>query len=311
MSVQEDNVDLSSLKVVVIKPNHKYEESSRSLERTHEEVIDCSNPKTYSVLTNKKHGYLECNKTRKYNVRFSGIISKIILEDFPIDRQYILNTNGINITTAKVIDGKQTFDITNSHKSNMVETFIKVTCEMLENEELKDNHLNFYKMDRTYIIPNIPLEKERYTIKLVGFFYNENKQLVEKTINYDFFTNEIFIGLRHPVREIILLHDTTSFNIYVRINDNLYGQFNSNTGDIVPRHLPVNNCNYIILCFKDFQDIYNGSQNEHLSDEHNNNSLNFSRLDYMSIIPSVGNIYMETNTYITYGLKFLNQVFSS
>lgn len=245
---------------------------------------------------NEKHPYIYLNS--------SGIVNKIILEDFPLGYQYLLSINGTNVDKANFLNGKYIFDFTKSKKSQALEIFSEITKGDEPTIENRSNYINFYRCDQIKI--NIPkgLRLDNHHITVCGYFKDNNKWL-EQIRYYKLYTNGVIkLGLNHPTNSIILhtkekLQKPISF--YLTINEEQYGEFEIQSS--------------CVLKFKNPDNLFNGKQNDFLNNSQNKSSINLSRCEVVLVFPDdpeiVNNIHISQNYYAIRSKQTLNMLFAT
>jgi hypothetical protein len=289
------NSDLLSNNVVVIKPHQQFDIISDSVKTSNELFNMCNN--TYSVLLrNEKDVCL--NTSHIYKIHCDMLINKIVLHDFPNSGDYYLRANGYNLATAKLIDGQLIFDL-NKPKSNKLTEIINST--MTDNDKNvpnRNNYLNTSRIDCLEILATVPLVKE-HKLSINGLI-NYNDDLFHKCVNYTIYPNEVELNFQHIVKEIDF-YNKNKFEIRLRINGLIYGPFESSSSKYFGE--------FVKFKFENWASIFNGIENEYLSESINNNSINCSRIDNFSIIANT-NLRCAYYTYSTFDSSFCVNTFA-
>lgn len=218
----------------------------------------------------------ECSfglESRKDGVKLwnRGIITKIILEDFPACYKYMLSVNGGHIDSTVIQDGKCTFDFSKREKSARLEQFISLLVDEDEPNIIDRNHyVNFYKANLIQIYcSNSKIIYPPYMhIKLVGYF-EENGEWIRREELWRVFTqNVISIYLTWPTQSVILTqkYNTSPNKFYFCCYKN---------GDVLfsGPHVIVNQT---VLTFDNMAHLFQGKINNHLSQLQNDTTINFS-----------------------------------
>ena len=289
--------------VVVIKPNQKFEIVFDSKNKNYKDIFYTDKQSYYSILTNFDY-VIEFNLTKEYKIyQTNCLISKIILDDFPIDQQYIMRGNGSDLATAKINNNKITFNIDSEKRSNMLSTFVNLVKSSNENDiDERDKYLNIGSLVDFGFLTNKKLVN-RYNIKLTGLYFNDNKW-IEDTKNYLIFPYEYNLGHLIGVTKELFFYCDNAFEIGLRIEGVFYGPFSSNK---------IQNCfkNYIKFNFDGWNNIVNGKQNEYISGEINRKSINLCRLNNFSVILLSGSNKLNLYHYVykIYDINFCSKIF--
>lgn len=289
--------------VVVIKPNQKFSIVSDSKNKHYKDVFYTDKKSYYSILTNFNY-IIEFKLTKQYKIYLSNcLISKIILDDFPITQQYIMRANGSNLATAKLINNKPTFNIDSEKRSNMLSTFVNIAKSSNENDiDDRDKYLNIGRLVNFGFLTNKKIEN-RYNIKLTGLYFNDNKW-IKDTKNYLIFPYEYDLCRLIGLTKELYFYSDNPFEIGLRIEGVFYGPFLSKK---------IQNCfkNYIKFNFDGWHNIINGKQNEYVSDEINKKSINLCKLNNISIILIAGNkkLNLYHYSYKIYDMNYCSKIF--
>lgn len=281
-----------------------------SLPIHHDNLLFNSTEKTYTILESEnitKRCQIYTNENRNLICYFTGLINKIVLDDFPLNSTYILSVNGQNVDTAHVdfIYGVQMFDFTKEKKSDMLEVFIDVS-KSDDEPELSDrmNYINFNRIDNIRI--NVPKKLKLnnvHHLTLYGYFLNNGKW-INSIRKYQLYTNGLIrINACQPTYSIKLMRNTIKYQnskFIIQINDMTFGPF------ILEE--------YINLLFQNPKGFLIGLQNIHLNEIQNFNSINLSKVDYLTIIfidnpEIVSNIEIIQNLFVIRDKQYLMHVY--
>jgi hypothetical protein len=234
----------------------------------------------------------------------SGIITKIILEDFA-PSQYTLNINQQNVMTAKLNlqTLKYEFDFSSPVKSQTLQILINVHRSTHEPEILdRDDYLNFYRLDHCNInCSNNTFLKQKQSIKLIGYFNNNGIWQQEERILdiYPHNTNRLYL---HNVTDSITIDCDQAFGLktlIVRIND-------------VDVYNGVFTEKWTRIKFVDPNKQFNGAQNKFLSEYINKNTLNMLSIHKLEIIILGANITKVNKHYFhVYNYFFRTEMFAT
>jgi len=289
--------------VVVIKPNQKFEIVYDSKDKHYKDVFYTDKKSYYSILTNIIY-IIEFNFTKQYKIYLTNcLISKIILDDFPITQQYIMCANGSNLATANLINNKPTFNIDSKKRSNMLSTFVNLAKSPNENDiDDRDKYLNIGQLVNFGFLTNKKLG-DIYNIKLTGLYFNDNKW-IKDTKNYLIFPYEHDLGRLIGLTKELYFYSDNAFEIGLRIEGIFYGPFFS-------KKTQNRFKNYIKFNFDGWNDIVNGKQNEYVSDEINRKSINLCKLNNFSVIQIAGSqkINLYHYVYKTYDINYCSKIF--
>ena len=275
--------DFDSIKncVVVIKPNRKFEIVSNSENKHYKDIFYTDTKSYYSILT-KVEDTIIFNLTKRYKIcQTNCLISTIILEDVPMNQQYIMRGNGHNLSTAKLINNKPTFKIDSEKRSNMLSTFINL-AKSSDEFEIDDcyKYLNIGRICNFGFLTNKQLEN-KHNIKLTGLYYKDNKWS-EDTKNYLIFPYETNLSPIGLTREFIFYGENV-FEICLRINGMVYGPFKSNKNCI--------KFNFDGWCA-------DGKHNKYVSNKINEKVINLNIIDNFSVILISGCKKLSFNKYV-------------
>ena len=299
----KNNSDNIENYVVVIKPNQKFEIVSDSKNKNYKDIFYTDKQSYYSILTNSDY-VIEFNLTKQYQIyQTNSLITKIILDDFPIDQQYIMCANGSNLATAKIINNKLTFNIDSEKRSNILSTFVNLAKSSNEKDiDEREKYLNIGRLDDFGFLTNKKLEN-RYNVKLTGLYFNDNKWVTD-TKNYVIFPYEYKLNFLIGLTKELYFYSDTAFEIGLRIDGVFYGPFLSKK---------IQNCfkNYIKFNFDGWNNIINGKQNEYVSDEINRRSINMCKVNNMSVVLLTGskNLNLYHYVYKMYDMEYCSKIF--
>lgn len=302
MKNDSDNIENC---VVVIKPNQNFSIDPDSKIRHHEEIFYTDKKSYYSILTNYSHS-IEFNLKKQCKIyQPNCLISKIILDDFPITQQYIMRGCGINLATARLINNKPTFIINSKKRSNMLTSLVNVAKSENENDiSERDKYLNIGRIYEFGFLSNKKLEN-RHNVKLSGLYLSDNKW-IKDTKNYLTFPYEYELKylMKGLVKELYF-HSKDAFEIGLRIEGKIYGPFSSEK---------TQNCfkNFIKFNFDGWDNVINGKQNKYVSNEINRKSINFNLLNNFSVILMAGSkqLNLYHYAYVTYDINWCSKKFS-
>jgi hypothetical protein len=235
-----------------------------------------SDPNHYAMLEKLNDG-APC-KLSRLQIDSNTIASKITLIDFPIGN-YILNINGHNAMTAKILTSDNCvnyiFDF-ESIKSHLLEISIEVYRSVDEPViDGRQNYLNLGKIDCANIICDLnKLVNTSYQIQIDGY-YKENNEWI--------FGSKCQLVYPNNSYNLIFNHPTDCFDIYMTdIQPNAYGKFIIDGNEYV--NFDIKSSALRIKCLNKNSKFNLGAQNQYLSDEINSNTINFSRVDRMTLI---------------------------
>jgi hypothetical protein len=300
MKHDSDNIENYA---VIIKPNKKFEIIYDSKNRHYKDVFSTDKKSYYSILT--KFDYVvEFNLTKQYKIHQTNcLISKIILDDFPITQQYTMCGNGIDFATAQLINNKPTFNIDSKKRSTILSTFINLATSPNEHDiDERDKYLNIGRLVNFGFLTNENLEN-RYNVKLTGLFFYANKW-IKNTENYVIFPYENDLNFLIGLTKELYFYSDDAFEIGLRIEGVFYGPFLSNK---------IQNSfeNYIKFTFDGWNNIVNGKQNEYVSDEINRKSVNLCKLNNISVILIDGSkkLNLYHYSYKMYDMEYCSKMF--
>lgn len=249
---------------------------------------------TYTCLQ-RDQSYNSVKKVQTNSIRLyiKGLVSKIVLDDFPVTGQYILSINGSNQCTARLtLENnllKPTFDLSDlkSSTSKAMRTAI--------NQNVRPNLVDkCYDMSRVdALVINVSTgTKINHCHRIIVSEYNRdyfqetfndsnsdsntgpvmNDDLIYQSIQttYTIYPSDTHnLAFCHPVYALNIISNK-KMDFQVVINGAVYGPFTSDN-------------QYIRLSCNDHSDVFQGVENLYLNPEQQK-SLNCSRIDSMQII---------------------------
>jgi len=299
----ENNSDNIENYVVVIKPNQKFEIFS-DLKNSYKDIFYTNNDTFYSILTKFTHT-IKFNLTKQYKIyQPDCLISKIILDDFPINQQYIMRGCGANLATAQVINNKPIFNIDNEKPSNMLSGIINASItENDKNIDDRNKYLNISKIDDFGFLTNKYLENN-YNVKLLGLYYKDNVW-IKDVKNYSIYPYETCLNYLRDITSSLWFTCNWGFKISLKLNGLIYGPFTSKFDNKYKMHS-------IKFNFDGWNDIIDGKQNKYVSDEINKKSINLSQIENISVILIDGEkeIYLYQYAYKIYYIDGCFEMFA-
>lgn len=247
----------------------------------------CETENTYAYLETKE---ITPNNKNKISLCFYGIVDLMELMNFPI-AQYILSLCGQNIISGKLSEDTKSysFDIQNPYPTNKM---VPQWCEMTKHEdepniEYRNSYINFGRCDCIEILfPEKAFDlyfNKKLEVVLRGYFKVNNewsKNKGTKTIDvYPNPKNNVYFELVNPTDSIDLEIETfgDEATIICLINGEEYKKIN------------INNLNagfkFHRIKFTNHEQKYmNANENKYLTDEINKNTINFSKIDKISLV---------------------------
>ena len=231
----------------------------------------------FSIMEKSTLKTINYDENIKYlNCHFYGLITKIILLDFPYS-SYKLSFNGSNVISSSYNkeDNIQYFDFSKQNKSQTLEHFIMITKVSSEPElSNRNDYINLDNIDsiRLNVSKKIKL-KEIHEILLDGYFI-ENKKWIKKIKSVKMYTSYVYVPkiYNRPLYSIQItnkMNDRT-YRFIVIINGKEFGPFViSDT---------------IFLKFKNPDKNFYGLQYEYLNETQKINSLNMVKIDKFIIV---------------------------
>lgn len=185
----------------------------------------------YVVLEN--HNITNDTDVLKDNliINADGIVSKIVLTDFPANATYHLSLNNAN-ADASIYDGQcQVFNFEKRHKSKNLDFIIRTAIGFEPVILDRNSYLNMGRIDTIKI--NAPRTVEFnpvHHIHLHGYFYNRDTGLWKNGIKEItmFIKGAIMIPCNNIIESITLMnHSLSKFktNFMVSINDECFGPY--------------------------------------------------------------------------------------
>jgi hypothetical protein len=299
-------------------------ESSEFLD--HIPPIYHSDETTFTCLQ-RDQSYHSDNHEKSTNIRLyvSGLITKIVLDDFPITGQYTLSINGTNQCTAKLMTDennflKPTFDLCDlkSVRSKTMRRAINQNvrpclvekCYDMSNvdaliinvssdTEIKHHHkiiVSEYKRD---YFPET-FSKDSFSKDSVSESDPVGTQLVKRT--YDIYPYDTHtLPFNHPVYALnIMSYNNKRIRYLIVIDGASYGEFTTD------------NHQYIRL--SDNGKIFQGSQNHRMGPEQQK-SLNLSRVGCIQLIvldnqDRTASFSVDALTFVSYYKKDIVRIYS-
>jgi len=255
--------------------------------------------KNYAIL--EKHDVMNrFHLDSHLRITMGGLVNKITLLDFPIG-QYTLSLNGQNCATARYNKETNYYEFDLTRENSMLSILKK--CAISGNEPKLDNrsdYINLYRIDNvSIIIPRSVQLNDRQTICLHGFFDHVEKW-VETSHKLTLYPHNTYnLCISQPTESIDIKADRVDGTIILRVAGIELCTFKSNT-------------NLMRIKFSNPDQLFNGKQNEYLSEEINRNVINMSRIDNVSIVAhdcKITEIYQ--NCYGIYSYPERSQIFIS
>lgn len=231
----------SPTNVVVIKPQQESEIcSDSSYDSTMQENLFFTTDEKYFVFTKSESVKIEFPKNNIYNVRaYDGLIEKIHMTGVKLDKKCFLMDRRENLLSS--IINKDTnesmFDINKRKKGGALDHYINF-CSAIYGKNPMGNQENKAKLILRnkyllcekfgYIKLRIPDATPKVKeIVLEGLFETNGDDIwKQKLKKYKLIPNEKFLYFKDLVKEIEFTHED-KFTMYIRIEDQLYGPFES------------------------------------------------------------------------------------
>jgi hypothetical protein len=224
----------------------------------------------YAILENHKQLW---SNGLHLHLSQEGLINKITLIDFPLS-QYILQLNGHNSATAiyNSENGHFEFDFTKS-MSKTLDDFNSITRSSDEpNIKNRQQYVNFDRIDQIRIIIPKGLQlNQKHTYSFHGFFKVKDQWIEcdKEFVLYPYNTHSLFFN--HVTESIDLKVNKNDGTIIVYVNHTELCRFKTTT-------------NLTRITFANPNQILKGRQNQYLSDEINQKSLNMSRVYKFDVV---------------------------
>lgn len=240
---------------------------------------------------------------------FSGIITRIVLVDFPKNKTYFLSLNDQNVDSASFDfrNGNYFFDFAKENKSDMLKIYIETAKSGYEPYiENRNDYINFDRIDSIKInASNNTKFDKNYKILLFGYFM-ENGEWINNTREYQMYTTGVIkINCSYLTHNLIINAPLNIPNtqFMVMINDKYFGPFELNGTKYVNFENPTK--------------TFFGKQNIHLNDIQNMKSINLAHthINNLSIIllnnyEIIPKIQFIQNRYITRSKEFMLSMFN-
>ena len=248
-----------------------------------EHTFYSKNSDSYGILENIRYQSGCCkhvenleNRSHIKISRQSGIISKIILDDFPV-AECTLVINGHDSGLSTIINGIQQFDFSTPPPILSIWLDMSKRNRDLPNTEEfnlnKENFLNLSAIDSLAImIPAGVKLNKKHTIKLCGYFLDKNGQWYQDESTYDYYYYDTYrIHMNNPTDSLTFLTNNNAGELVIRLNGEDCYKY-----EIKDKKFRIK--------FNDLMLKHQGLANEYLSEYINKNTLNFSKINIMEII---------------------------
>ncbi len=252
----------------------------------------------YSIL--EKNDVTSFLKSFPYiKLDIEGLIHKIVLLDFPCSN-YILSLNSTNYCSSVYNIEQQTHEFNLEKGNSIFGTLKEISIGHNEPNLMKRNdYLNFNRISRSEIIfPKDLKIGEKYNICIYGFFYEIDKWVYCSKNMVVYPNNTHYLYINEP---------TESLDLKIEGNGSI--RFNFNTGDEFDFDTVTGTTK--IKFVNPFR-LFEGIQNQYLSDEINKNVINMSNFEYLSITTINCNILqIYQNHYRCYNYPERRKLFSN
>lgn len=229
-------------------------------------------PRAYSVLVSENiTKNIHKSNSNMICIEKKGIISKIILEDFPF-ANYILSLNGFNCTSAKYDSstGKQYFDFVKQS------TALKNIINSITQKE--SIYIDLNCIDHAQII--VPSSTKLNSVHQIKFMEHEKNNMNSFISSINVYPHNTYsVHMNYVTNSITFFGPGSSGEVILMINDVEISRKKMQENPTVFKFIENKK-----IAIGENELLGRGKQNNYLSDYINKNTINFSRMPSLKMV---------------------------